>query len=125
MTEQQEAELKLLNETINHYNLNNRGFNNNYGMCMYFDSELGYKCAIGRLLTDAECRFLDAVEYGSITNFFNLTDGDEYPRVKTIKNKLSKYSIEFLKWLQDLHDNAANWSPDGLSDIGKKRSKLL
>ncbi len=43
MTEQKKAELDLLNDTINYYTINNRGYDG--GSCRYLVENTGTKCA--------------------------------------------------------------------------------
>jgi hypothetical protein len=121
MTEQKKAELELLEDTIKHYNISNRAYDG--ASCTYYDPTTGYKCAIGRLLSKDECEYLKDWGVSTIDDFFHITSCDDGESIvyKSINEKLSKYTEEFLIWLQDLHDSRPNWDDHGLSEFGQKK----
>jgi hypothetical protein len=121
MTEQKQTELEVLVDTINYYKYTNRavtGEPTGIVKCTYLNPVTGYKCAIGRLLTNDECKWLLKHGIGMIDDFFESPPCDD-PEYISIMQKLSKYSNKFLYWLQRLHDNEEYWSENGLSDTGK------
>ncbi len=122
MTKQKQDELELLEDTINHYTIHNRGYDGS--SCTYLDTHTRRKCAIGRLLTDEECVELNN-KISTIDDFF--TERKYYLDnllFDSIHKKLSKYSEEFLVWLQNLHDDQKNWDEHGLTVDGKHQVDL-
>ncbi len=121
MTEQKQAELELLEDTIKHYTISNRAYDG--VSCTYYNRETGYKCAIGRLLTNEECKYLIDWGVSTIDDFFEITscDAGESRVYNSINEKLSKYTEDFLIWLQDLHDHQPNWDEHGLSKLGQTK----
>lgn len=121
MTKQKQAELEVLVDTINHYKYTNRAVTSDptgIVKCTYLNPVTGYKCAIGRLLNNDECNWLVTHSVGMIDDIFEFPPYDDY-EYTSIMQKLAKYSNEFLRWLQRLHDNEHYWSKNGLSEIGK------
>ena len=107
MTELQEKQLAFLEETINHFNINNRGYNINISACSYSAG-----CAIGRNLDIELCKLLDNHECGD--------SGIENNEIfELIPTNLQELTQKFLIEIQVLHDSKSSWDENGLSEIGK------
>lgn len=110
---------KLLQETIEHYNSNNRSSTNN-GLCVYIPDG-GVKsegCAIGRKLPK---------KYKSLIIKEELNTWD----VKTLFSSLGRpkifenIPIQFLTEIQLLHDTPEYWNEKGLSKKGVDYASAL
>lgn len=106
-----QKQLAFLEETANHYNLNNRC--STATGCRYSPESLGLKgksegCAIGRKLTPTLAKKLDR-EGGTVSYIF-----EELPE------ELKALGRGFLMHIQLLHDNYSNWDREGLSEIGER-----
>lgn len=118
MEEITKRRLEVLNDTINHYNLNNRS-NKGYD-CTYSPAHEGSEgCAVGRLIKDKElCKTLDI-----------RPDDGNGSCVKWIFDKLPEdvkfLGKNFLRDLQNLHDNILNWTETGLSNTGAEEVKII
>lgn len=112
--------LDVLNDTINHYNINNRSLDEN-GNCLYHNKN-GESCAVGRYINNIK-------EF--IANNNNLNEG-------SFTELYQKYNITFLKkevqhldnklfWvkLQELHDDEFFWNETGLSEDGLYQLKQI
>ena len=102
-----EKKLDLLNDTINYYNTNNRGIDPSNGKCSY-----AFDCAIGRLIPDMELK----------KKFGNLPINLVYDH---LPNKLKKFDLQFLTFIQNLHDIEENWNEKGLSQRGKEQVEFI
>lgn len=105
-------QLAFLNETISHFNSNNRGYNHERGQCSYVAG-----CAIGRKLTPELCEKLDndpGDKAVSNTPIFN-----------QLPDELKELGRDFLSDIQELHDLGSNWNETGLSYQGKKRVNAI
>jgi len=115
MNELQQKQLAFLEETVNHYNSNNRCSEDEYGVsCRYSPITLGLEgksegCAIGRKLTPELARTID-LKYGS---------GGVKTVVSDLPQELIELEIGFLQDIQGLHDAASNWIETGLSQRGQ------
>lgn len=99
-----QRQLHVLEDTCNHFNINNRSVKNT--RCVYG----GVGCAIGRLIENKSlCEFLDTCAPSTISNK-NVFE--------KIPESLQELGIEFLRELQLLHDDSANWYIAGLNDRG-------
>ncbi len=115
-----EKQLKVLNDTVNHFNKGNRSVSNvhnNSSGCWYApqnDTTTG--CAIGRLIEDKSiCRILDKRgAYISEENAFDLLPAE-----------LQALGQGFLINLQQLHDYGGNWNQTGLSEEGKREVEII
>jgi len=114
MTELQQKQLALLEDTIKFFNSENRAEYN--GKCTYH-TEDGRGCAIGRLIPDKElCKKFDALEDSPVYEervFSNLPDN------------VKEYGKFFLSELQKLHDHTECWSINGLSSIGEVKVQKI
>lgn len=116
-TELQQKQLAFLEDTIKHYNLNNRSSNDG-GQCTYLpfhDKTLG--CAIGRHIEDKElCKKLDSLRCPGVSSVdtFDL-----------LPDNLKELSRLFLVHIQSLHDGFENWNDDGLSKTGIERVRII
>lgn len=109
MTELQTKQAEFLKETIEHFNLNNRGMMN--GKCSY---EAG--CAIGRKIADKDlCRQLDERAGPNSPDSSAIDDQVTFSRIPL---ELQQYGVRFLSSLQRLHDVTSNWNNDGLTMQG-------
>lgn len=111
----QQKRLELLDETANHYNINNRcaGKIKELYSCRYHPKSLGLEgktegCAIGRKVGRSLALKLD-LKGGDAEEIFNL-----------LPKKLQELGDEFLMELQNLHDKKANWNKKGLNREGRK-----
>jgi len=108
--------LAFLAETIAHYNLYNRAWNEG-GVgngCTYSPIEdVSEGCAIGRHIKDKGlCKLLDTSEYGGVSNTKTF---DALP------SNLKKLGQPFLNRIQGLHDDEKNWDAKGLTPLGLLR----
>lgn len=97
-----EKRLEFLEDTVKHFNLNNRGYNGD--SCTYSAG-----CAIGRHLDKDLCRKLD---------FSLLSSVDEMHIFLQLPDNLRELGRNFLYDIQYLHDNRVHWNDTGLSEIG-------
>lgn len=105
------ARLKFLDETVNHFNLNNRGIKGD--SCSY---EAG--CAIGRHLN----KDLGAVMDKQFETCITSIPTDIYTQ---LPEWLKHLGIHFLQQVQELHDAGFNWSETGLSEHGKEKYNFI
>ena len=109
---------EIIDETIAAYTLNNRGVDKS-GNCRYIVPDTGVCCAVGRC-----CEAPQAEWYGSFAMLrprqFDNTFTPEQ-REEQFKPEYRGHSAFFWMDLQGLHDEALNWTSDGLSEEGKQR----
>ncbi len=112
MTELQQKQLALLEETAKFYNLKNRSVYK--GNCKYFHpTKQG--CALGRLIPDKElCQRLDELTQEK-TNFSFNEAFEMFP------DDLKKYTWQFLAEVQELHDYEFFWTDNGISFKGEQK----
>lgn len=114
-----EKEEEILLETINFYNLSNRGYDKEGDGCVYL-SESGHKCAVGRCMNEETLARKDLSEM--CVAFFE----DDHGSIDHIfQDRYKGCSFGFWDYLQLLHDNKSNWNETGLSDMGKKKVNLF
>ena len=108
-----EKQLAVLEETVNHFNRNNRAvklIDKKY-KCVYSPVEgISEGCAVGRLVKDKSlCDKFDERRL-SVTSphVYNL-----------LPPEIQELGDGFLRDLQNLHDDEHNWNKTGLSSIGK------
>jgi hypothetical protein len=109
-------QLELLNDTINHFNSNNRAVIVMFSeiKCVYSSTNNSVGCGIGKHLTEDLAAEMDNKHPSSIFDLF-----DEY---YTEFPDIIKYSgKQFCHQIQLLHDNEENWDKNGLSEEGKER----
>lgn len=102
----------FLDETVNHYNLNNRSYFG--GSCSYIplDESCSEGCAIGRKLPKTYKKKL-------INTIFNYGYGVSWLFEKFgVPKYFKEMPIEFLTSVQCLHDEPTHWTNEGLSDLG-------
>lgn len=104
-----QAQKAFFEDTINHFNLENRGVSKGISGCSY---ESG--CAIGRHLSQRLCKKLDNLSKSSVWSVFNYLPG-----------KLRRLGVDFLDKVQILHDIIGNWDEKGLSEKGRERAELI
>lgn len=113
--------LNVIRETVNHYRIGNRSVSES--SCEYKNVN-GYRCAIGRCLTE------EALEDFHSTELISPFAIDMLPRHIAVKYSdfdsmfQEKYQgVDELVWkhLQMLHDNCVYWDENGLSAKGKAR----
>jgi hypothetical protein len=107
----------FLRDTIEHYNLNNRGIHEN-GACRYYPSQPNTEgCAIGRKLpTELQ---LELDEYGCMSGVASSNVFNKLP------DNLKELGQSFLSKIQGLHDTQGNWNEEGLSSYGKLSVDLI
>jgi hypothetical protein len=105
---------EILEDTINHYNINNRCVG--LSGCYYNPKTVNKEgksegCAIGRLISKRLSLKMDKTG----------GDGDiGNPKLFTLlPKKLQVLGIGFLIMLQNLHDVSVNWNKSGLSSEGE------
>lgn len=105
------ARLNFLNETIAHYNSNNRATvdNSKYSPYCTYWLEDGRTCAIGRGVPNEQIR-----KKLSILNFS--VENNEIQM--ELPSDLLNLGITFLFDIQTLHDAKDNWNQNGLSTFG-------
>lgn len=106
--------LRFLDDTVAHFNINNRAENNN--KCVYSPIEgQSDGCAIGRHIKDKEvCRMLDGLGFiGSGVSVKNTIVFYHLPQ------QLKELGVEFLASVQCLHDFIERWDVNGLNEQGK------
>lgn len=100
-----DKQLKVLNDTANYFNLNNRSVIE-VGRCKYhIDGKQG--CAIGRLIEDIELK----KELDLLPN----TGVNDNTVFNKLPDNIKELGQPFLTDLQRLHDNVNNWDEKGLS----------
>lgn len=104
-----EAQLLILNDVINYYNLGNRSASQDRG-CLYNGPD-GKHCAAARWMTDPN----EARET-------QLTRIDHF---HLLKPEAQLAGITFMRSIQDLHDYTGNWTESGLSSKGEKHVKHI
>jgi hypothetical protein len=117
MEDLKQKRLAFLEDTIKHYNLNNRCVSPKTGKCVYHPVDDKSKgCAIGRHLTSELAKKLDSLEYTAISQSepFNL-----------LPKELKELEQTFLVDIQCLHDRTYNWDENGLSKLGEKEVKEI
>ena len=120
-----ELQERLLNETVAHYNLGNRA---DTGSGCVYEKDNGCRCAVGRLMTNegiAMVRSENAM-YDALEVILGLPDSESLFQEQW--RPLMRYegdSFQFLIDIQGLHDNPANWTPDGISEIGKENANRI
>lgn len=96
------------------YNLNNRALAED-GACVYSSTNVSPGCAIGRCLSLSLRKRLDQCQDKDICNIYDKL---------YLRNRLPKWMTEmgpeFLSTAQRFHDNANNWTDNGLSKMGEK-----
>lgn len=127
MTDLQTKQLAVLDATCAEYNSTNRAADGD--KCYYLHAETNRRCAIGRLLSDEQAKYLET-NFDYVGLLFDKCYASTHDVQKSIYNTLSEYGKSFLIDLQDLHDDGKNWDEDGLSRRGKEyfehiRSKIL
>jgi hypothetical protein len=110
--ELKKAQKAYLDETIAHFNLNNRATTGH--RCVYSSTTTSEGCAIGRKIADKSiCALLDSdisVSAGS---------GVSNPKVfQKLPKELKDLGAAFLTSIQQLHDHECNWGSKGLSEVG-------
>jgi len=120
------AELKLLSDTVNHFNNSNRSVTE--GTCLYVCKDgTSEGCAIGRLMTEGEKEIL--LREGYIEDY-NGESLDEIIEFFGVPQKVFGYRFEFLIELQNLHDSNLYWddkgpTEEGWTRIGEMRASIL
>lgn len=107
---------EILNDTVRFYSKNpleNRAVDN--GDCLYHIPNSGAKCAIGRLLNEADLANLEANNQLHDTPIVDI-----YEKLTTEKVKI--LPVLFLMNLQDFHDEDQNWEETRISLIGKTQA---
>lgn len=116
ITERQRA---FLNDTINFFNSNNRATTpRNFGLekCIYSPLGNNCGCAIGRHLPKELAMQLDELSESDISTIFN-KHSMLYAQLPTWMKDMQ---IEFISYVQSLHDNYNFWGENGLSDSGRR-----
>lgn len=120
-----EREKEVLLETIHTYTSNNRGYDEDKGMCVY-ETEDGKQCAVGRCMTQNGIAFgkhlADSGKPSAVASVHERSHSgiDTY-----LKPEYQGLRIEFWEALQTLHDSSHNWDEKGLSKLGKERAESL
>lgn len=112
--------LAFLEDTVNHYNINNR-CEGNMG-CKYSPYTVGLEgksegCAIGRKLGKRTAIKLDKDLVQQKSGVFNIFD--------RLPKYLQQLGMHFLSDLQSLHDHQQNWDEIGISEEGINEVALI
>ena len=115
-----EREKEVLLETIHTYTSNNRGYDEDKGMCVY-ETKDGKQCAVGRCMTQNGLAFgkhlFDHDKPSSVTSIHERShSGIDY----YLKPEYQGLRIEFWDALQKLHDSGYCWDVLGLSKLGER-----
>lgn len=101
---------ELLENTINHFNSENRGVDpNSPAVCVYYCDTNNKKCAIG---IEVNKKTAMALLRENLPVHYN---GSFYLLPKRLQNMGKR----FLEAIQRLHDESKNWTETGLSLTGK------
>ncbi len=106
-----EKQLFYLNEVTKRFNLNNLSITDN-GVCVYKSINESGGCAVGFVLTENKSESLDAFGYSGV---------DSNDIFEELPIWLQNLSQEFLRELQQLHDDKDNWIEIGLSELGREK----
>jgi hypothetical protein len=115
-----EKEKEILFETINFYNLENRGYNKASGNCVYKTQD-HKRCAVGRCMTDEGIKFANAFPDDGETSVDVINK--EVNIDSLLQEKYQGASLEFWKELQLLHDISTCWDKYGITNYGKNMVK--
>jgi hypothetical protein len=119
MTEVKKTYEDLLNETVEHYNLSNRGVNEATARCCYLTDD-GKPCAIGRILKEPE-KFR---EYNYSIDV--LIDKGYLDPARDFKEEYASLNdVGLLHSIQYLHDADFNWTKRGISEQGLDKVKYI
>jgi len=112
--------LDLLQETVDFYNLNNRGFNEEKETCEYITHD-GKMCAVGRCMIDPKVGYAENLTVNNLVfKDNNITSVDDL-----LKPEYRGYPVSFWVELQGLHDTQAMWTDEGLSARGEQQVKNI
>lgn len=116
-----EKQLEFLEDTIKHYNSNNRGkVPGNDIMCQYSAIDgVSEGCAIGRHCSKELCARLDSTEFMDKSGVNNIDLFDLLP------DNLRELGHCFLYNVQILHDRNENWNSNGLSGKGLAEAEWI
>lgn len=103
---------QLLNNTVNHFNSENRCVDKEGVGCRYRFNNRG--CAIGREISDSLSEESDLLRSSGVIKIYN-----------KLPNRLKRMGLDFLNEIQKLHDSGYFWSEKGLSNGGKIRLKRI
>lgn len=114
--------LIFLDETIQHYNRDNRSFNN--FLCSYIpdDPSTSEGCAIGRKLSKSYKKKMMASEKFSE---INIRDVNRLFYELHTPRYFKGMPLSFLKQVQGLHDDDNFWCRNGLTDDGEEFCRKL
>lgn len=124
--------LALLEETINHYNLNNRCISNSG--CFYSPKKAGLEgktegCAIGRKVGKKLAIKLDGVYVKQSKNStIGIEGGSSVTNPKIfalLPKKLTSLGQSFLNLIQDLHDTSQSWDNKGITSAGMRKVSVI
>ena len=117
------TKLEIIEETANFYNLKNRASSvNSIGRqsCVYEDA-VGNKCAVGRCLIDTSYLVnITGISVSGLVTRFSAKSLDEL-----LKEEYRGHERLFWSELQSFHDNAENFTNEGLSNQGVTRLSYL
>ena len=109
--------VELLKETIEYYENNPRGLDEETGRCSYRTKD-GSMCAVGRCIADFDLLYEVANDFDAIQSLNAFVDLD-----KVLKPEYHNIHLDFWKILQTLHDNEKNWEflikGNRLSKVGR------
>ncbi len=102
----------FLDDTVNHYNLNNRSYFG--GSCSYIplDESCSEGCAIGRKLPKTYKKKLIDSSYNITASVSGLFEYFGVPKY------FKGMPVSFLRQVQVLHDEPTHWTSEGLSELG-------
>ena len=127
----------MLEYTGRFYNSDNRAFRNDLNFsidpgCVYSPTKTSPGCAIGQHLTTETAWLFDNANKGGVDS--------SIPTIKAIVKKdpslkpevfaatpewLRTLPVEFLAYIQSLHDGELNWDEGGLSEDGKAEYEYI
>lgn len=121
------SKAEIIEEVASFYNLTNRGFDETTDSCCYYVFEKGQEktCAVGRYLKSE----FKTEEFADKHTFDNIADVLEYKETRTLDYilipEVQGHELEFWENMQNFHDSEANFTTEGLSEIGEMEKQRL
>jgi hypothetical protein len=118
-------EFNVLQDVIKHFSKspNTLRSKDPSGKCLYNpppNKKKSIGCAIGIYLSEEVAETFDNQHITSIDSIFSRP-----PLKKLLPDWMKKMDVNFLKEIQELHDDEENWSSKGLSKEGKEYTKEI
>jgi hypothetical protein len=104
-----------------------RAFDTEKGMCTYFDSYTGNRCAFGMCMlpSDEGCEYPFLSHGAGVYSLKRLLTYHDMSLDDVLKEEYHGHGVWFWNDVQNFHDQNSWWTPEGLSDDGKKELEAL